>query len=81
VTPFEQTLADIRRNAELKELAQSLDCGRRNYLTAMAAAAHTTTSAHNWGELRRYLINEMQFSGLRVWDIATEFFNNTEGKK
>lgn len=78
VTPFEGTLAHVRQNAELKELVRTLACDMRNYSVAKAAESRTETSAINMADLRRFLLNEMQFPALRVLDIATEFFNNNQ---
>jgi hypothetical protein len=66
---------------ELNQLARNLACNMIAHSRAgiHADQAPTTTSAQNWLELQRYLADEMQMQGLRIWDIAADFFNNQEG--
>lgn len=79
-TQYYKTLLHVRFNDQLRHLVATIDHQRETYEMARNFANDYSTDGRNWRELQISAFMQMQMAGDRIVELATEFFNNTEGK-
>lgn len=75
---FNKTLQDVRRNRLLKQLTDELASDMNHYNSLQGWPGHSVTDQMNRRAVKEFLLHAMQARALRVYVIATEFFNNNQ---